>query len=296
MFFLNTIIITFLLQPTIVTEFLNIFKCKQIDDSTYIISSLEISCENEEYFDWRNKFYIPYLSFWIAIFPLFSLGKLIINSKKLDLPHLKLFFGFFYLGYKPEFYFWEFCIMYRKIFAILVTLMPEDMLSTKCYILLLVNAQAVYFQKIKSPFMQRNLNSLELKANIASMLTILLGLFFRIEISNTMKTTLFFFIILSNSLFLIYWMKFFLYVIIKDLSENYFIRKLCPNLPKFILNCFKGEIFYYLFFYFLVGEKICNYYEKLSWKNLKKQTLSLLNEIQNKRTKNSSIKKSFLFD
>lgn len=244
MLFLNTIIISFLIQPTIIKEFLEIFKCKDIDGSLYIMNSLEISCENKEYFDWRNKFYIPYLSLWIAIFPLFSLGKLIINSKKLDLPQIKLFFGFFYMGYKPELYFWEFCIMYRKIFAILVTLMPEDMLSTKCYILLLVNAQAVYFQEVKSPFIDKKLNALELKANIASLLTILLGLFFRIDISITLKITLFFFIILFNSIFLIYWMKFFFLAIVKDLSQHHLIKKFCPNLPKYILSCLRGYIIF----------------------------------------------------
>lgn len=228
------------MQPTAVKELLEIFNCKLIDDKKFILSSLDISCENSEYIAWRNQFYIPILCFWIVLFPLFCLGKLVINSKNLDLPHIKLFFGFFYLGYKPEYYFWEFVIMYRKIIMILVTIIPDNRIFSKGYIVLFVNACAAYFQKVKSPFNDRALNALELKADIASMFTIFIGMFYLMNIPDYLKAICFVVILITNIFFLLCWLKFLFYVTFKSIIDNYFIKKFCPLLPKKILTFIKG--------------------------------------------------------
>lgn len=242
-FTLNAIIISYLFQPTAIKELLQIFKCKNIDGKHYILNSLNTSCEDSDYFSWRNKFYLPNLLFWIIIFPFGCLFTMIHNSKKLDDSQMKLFFGFFYLGYRPELYFWDFLVMYKKIFTIFITLLPDDMIFSKCYILLILNAEAAYLQKIKSPFKDRGLSDLEFKSNIAALLTILFGLFYIFGVSENMSVFIFFCLIFVNCHFIIAWLKFYLYASLKDISRSNIVKKNCPSMPKKLLICIKSKNF-----------------------------------------------------
>lgn len=237
---LNCIIISFLIQPTFITEFSEILRCREIDKKLYISSSLDCSCENEAYKYWRNYFFIPILCFWIILFPLLCFWKLFKNSKNLDKPQIKLFFGFFYLGYQPEYYFWEILIMYRKIFTIFISVMPENFMQSKGYIILFLNSFAAYLQKLKSPFIDNELNNLELKANYTSTLTIFFGLFYLAGISDQEKAACFIGILIVNIIFLLSWLKFLFYVSFKTLSGNWIIKKICPSFPRKILAIIKG--------------------------------------------------------
>lgn len=240
MLVLNFIIVSFLIQPTFITEMSEIFRCKELDKKMYVSSSLDCSCENETYINWRNYFFIPIICFWIFLFPLLCFWKLFKNSKNLDNPQIKLFFGFFYLGYQPEYYFWEIIIMYRKIFIIFISAIPEDFIKSKGYIILFLNSFATYLQKLKSPFIDKELNNLELKANYSSTLTIFFGLFYLVGISDQEKAVCFIGILIFNTIFLLSWLKFLFYVSFKTLSENWIIKKCCPSFPKKILAVIKG--------------------------------------------------------
>ena len=228
------------MQPTIVKEMLQIFKCRTINSNEYIQSSMDVSCEDDLYSEWKNYFYLPILGFWIILFPLFCLIKLIINSKKLDNPDIKLFFGFFYLGYKPNYYYWEFVTMYRKIVTIFVTLMPESSILPKGYIILFLNTAAFYFQRRKSPFNESGLNDLELKATFVSTITILIGVFYMEEIGDIVQAILFGTLLVINIYFLINWLKLMFLAAYKSISNNFVIRKFCPHFPAKLLILIKG--------------------------------------------------------
>lgn len=241
MLIVDYILISFLFQPTFIKEISGIFRCRMLDGRTYIMSSLDGSCEDDVYKLWKNSFSIPLLLFWVGFFPLICLGKLVINSKKLTESQLKLFFGFFYFGYKPNFYFWEFVIMFRKILMILSSLIPEERLFTKGYVVLFLNAGSGFLQNQKCPFIDPALNSLEIKANIASMITILLGLFYLTNLSEKAQAFCFALIVIVNTFFLLNWVKFVFYVTFKTINEHHIIKKFCPQLPTKILVFIKGS-------------------------------------------------------
>lgn len=273
LFALDAIIISYLFQPTAIKELIQIFKCKTIDGKNYILNSLNTSCDDSEYFDWRNNFYLPNLLFWIIIFPFSCLVAMIYNSKKLDHPQMKLFFGFFYLGYRPELYFWDFLVIYKKILTIFITLLPDEMIFSKCYILLVLNAEAAYLQKVKIPFKDRGLSNIEFKSNIAALFTILFGLFYIFGVSEKVSILIFCCLIFVNSHFLIVWFKFYLFVSLKDISKNNFVKKKCPSLPTKLLFCIKGEFFNFFSFkyVFIVFDDIFSLnFKILCLKNLKK--------------------------
>lgn len=250
MLILNIIIVSFILQPTAIRELLEIFNCKNIDGHKYILTSLNISCEDDVYFSWRNEFYLPLLFFWTVIFPFGCYLALVFNSKKLDNPRMKLFFGFFYLGYRPDYYYWEFIIIYRKIFSIMITIMPENLVMAKGYIILFVNASAACFQSRKCPFIEWELNKLELKANIAAMITIFIGLFYILNIPEIAKAICFVCIIIVNNYFILNWLKFFFMVTYQEISKSYLVKKFCPTFPNkilFFINCNFCFLYRFLF-------------------------------------------------
>ena len=245
MLILNYIIISFFLQATVIKELTIIFQCKTIDDSTYVLSSLNTSCEDNYYMRWRNMFYLPVLSFWIIIFPFLCLSKLFAARNNLENPQIKLYFGFFYFGYKPEFFYWEFMIMYRRIAMMGITLFPEEFIFLKGCLSLFLNFLAVYFQRIKSPFKDVGLNYLELKANFASSSTIFIGLFYLSDMGENWGAIFFALIVIANLYFVVNWAKFVFYVSFKEISRSPYIHKFCPKLPKKILLIIKGFFFFY---------------------------------------------------
>lgn len=244
MLLLNAIIICFLLQPPAISDLLEIFNCKNIENEKYIVSSLDISCENHEYFTWRNKFYFPCLFFWIILYPSFCFLKILFKRKRLDLPEMKLFFGFFYIGFKQDYYYWEFFIMYRKILTIFVLLLPEHMNFAKGYVVLSINSLATYVQIRKLPFIELELNKLEIKANIGATLTVFCGLFFLMEVQDIYKAICFIFIIIINNLVLLNWLIFEFYLTYQAISKSYIFKRFCPNLPKKIVYILYGKILF----------------------------------------------------
>ena len=240
MLILNFIIVSFFLQATVIKELAIIFQCKIIDDQKYVLTSLDTSCEDDYYMRWRNIFYLPILSFWIFIFPFLCLQKLIASRKNLENPQIKLYFGFFYFGYKPEYFYWEFVIMYRRILMMAITLFSEKYIFLKGCFSLFLNLLACFFQRKKSPFKDIGLNYLELKANFASTVTVFIGLFYLSDVSDGWKTICFALIVILNIYFIMNWAKFVFYVSFKEISHTPLIKKLCPRLPKKILLMIKS--------------------------------------------------------
>lgn len=130
--------------------------------------------------------------------------------------------------------------MFRKILMILSSFIPEEKLFTKrCIVLFLISISA-YYQSEKSPFIDNALNNLELKANIASIVTILLGLFYLNDLNEETQAFCFVVIVIFNTYFLLCWVKFVFYVTFKSINEHYFVKKFCPKLPTKILIFIKG--------------------------------------------------------
>ena len=84
-----------------------------------------------------------------------------LQRKNLDDVKMRVQFGFFYLGYKPQYYFWEFAIMFRKIIIIYVTLIPDSAIKSKAVLVLFFIAVSFYFHSKSKPYTNENLNKLD---------------------------------------------------------------------------------------------------------------------------------------
>jgi hypothetical protein len=171
------------------------------------------------------------------------------EERDLDTDETKIQFGFLYLGYKRDVYFWEIIIMYRKIIALMIAVLLSStgvIVQASLLIAFLgVNSQV---NSTMRPFITRQLNDTEDLSILAQLLTIYCGLFFeQIElepdstedekrIAEWTKMFLFAIIFVTNLIFLITWAINFCNAIREKVRETkwlYIILFLCCRPGKY---------------------------------------------------------------
>ena len=158
--------------------------------------------------------------FWSFIFPIFCLLRIIIHRKNLDDPKFILKFGFFYLGYRPQYYYWEFIIMFRKILTIYVSLLPDSALSSKVVLIMLIVSVSFYLHLKSKPYAENSLNKLELNAISVSLATIFFGMFYVSKIDDVSQVIIFILIVFINVFFLANWLIIILFLSLKKFARS----------------------------------------------------------------------------
>ena len=189
-------------------------------------------------------FLIPFAIFWSLIFPLYCLIRIVLNKKKLNEPQLMVQLGFFYIGYKSKFYFWEFVIMSRKISTIYITLLPDSLIFSKAILILLLIAVSFFYHAKNRPYTNDSLNKLELNAILVSILTIFFGIFHLTNIGDVMKAFLFIIIILINLFFFLNWAYLLLIHFYKKVAKS----KKMESAKKFFFKSSKYKNQYFFHF------------------------------------------------
>ena len=163
----------------------------------------------------------------MAVFPLFCLYCLIKNKTSLDQPAVKFRFGFFYIGYKPDLFYWEFVIMYRKIFMICLSMINNSAILCKGILVLFLNTYCLIFQTRHQPFIDRRLNNLEGLAIRVSVFTIYGGIFYiQNSFGDIIQLIIFIFIVGINFFFTLVWMRSVILFTLKRFSKNKLLMKM----------------------------------------------------------------------
>ncbi|KAL4473127.1 hypothetical protein ABPG72_007357 [Tetrahymena utriculariae] len=111
-----TILYTFF-QPSLVKYFTLAISCRYIGDNSYVSLNFQIQCNDESYRSFINYLIVPYLII-LFIAPIYIIFLLYKYKKKLNYCTTKYRLGYFYLDYKPNYYFWEINKIYGKTFVI----------------------------------------------------------------------------------------------------------------------------------------------------------------------------------
>ena len=113
-----------LVHPEIVSNMFNHLSCRELDDGNYyLISNYSIQCYDAEHVRYIYTFVIPSIILWVIGIPAILLYILIKRKKKLAQAEVKGKLGFFFNGYKPPNYLWEFLIIGREIAVISVAVL-----------------------------------------------------------------------------------------------------------------------------------------------------------------------------
>lgn len=222
----SMVIIVFILHPSLTKVTFSIFSCSELLPSQYwLITDMSIRCWDMEHLKNIVSIALPSMIVWIFGLPLFCLGLLYRTRQRLSAELIQIKYSFLYKGYKPEYYYWEFVILYRKVALVCASVFLSSISTmVQALSILAILLICLFVHAAVKPFRTPVFNMLETKSILVSLLTIYVGLYFQ---ANTWRVEinviLFVVILLANIYFLVSW-----------------IRKIVPIVVSTIVRTFRG--------------------------------------------------------
>ncbi|OMJ89221.1 hypothetical protein SteCoe_8700 [Stentor coeruleus] len=225
----------FIFHPNLLKYNFSIFNCLELSPGQYyLLSDLSIKCWESNHLSYAMGVAIPSIIILCISLPSFLLIMMFKRKDHLECATEKIKYGFLYKGFKTDRYYWEFFIMLRKIIIICTSVfLRNTSTGVQALIIFLVILLAYIFQRRLEPYNVYQLNEMELKSILVSAVTIYAGLFFLTDyIDSAGKIILFCLMIITNFVFLIYWIYF---------TFGYYIGKIYLRFS-FCRRCFRGKI------------------------------------------------------
>ncbi|OMJ70693.1 hypothetical protein SteCoe_31281 [Stentor coeruleus] len=225
----------FFVYPTVMTYSLSPLACQSLingkqDDfnerltvseyklENYLIENRDIKCDKAHYFKivWSSTFGVVV---WGIAVPLYVFIKLYKMRKNLYFNEAKYKFGFLFNGYRHSRYYWEFVILAKKFIIVLLTVFMQSGYSSNLQSVFIITFLIICFilQLYFKPYINEDLNNIEIFATIAAIITIMMGIIYTdsTEKDNT-RILVMVVIFTTNLLFIFYWLKYML----KSVREN----------------------------------------------------------------------------
>jgi hypothetical protein len=206
----SIIILLFFAHPSIVISLFSSFNCMEIEPGEYwLIDSLDIRCWKGSHSFYVLAVSLPGIVAWCLGIPIICLYMLHKNRRFLDKVQVRLKYAYLFNGYKKEYYYWEFLILYRKIILITCAVFlgnsSQDLQALSVMIIMIIS---LHLQHTRAPYVYPQLNALELRSIIVVSTTIYSGLYFLTDhLTYEVNVGLFVLILATNAYFLIDWVK-----------------------------------------------------------------------------------------
>ena len=100
------IVVSIFMQPTILKMLFQNLQCKNIENDSYLIQDMQISCNESSHLSWVVFFVIPFILFWALAYPMICILYLFQNRKRLNMIHIKAKVSFYINGYREKYFFW----------------------------------------------------------------------------------------------------------------------------------------------------------------------------------------------
>jgi hypothetical protein len=174
------VIIIFIVHPSITKMMFSVYSCMTIlPNESWLVSDLSEKCWSSSHTRMILLISVPSLAVWVLGLPAIVLILLIKSKHRLNDLGRSLRYSFLYKGYEPQWFFWEFVILYRKV-AIVGSSVFLSVVSIKVQSLtvLAILLLSIYLQLRYQPFNDITLNKLEVKSILVSAVTIYAGLYY----------------------------------------------------------------------------------------------------------------------
>jgi hypothetical protein len=167
-------------HPMILQSAGQMLTCKDMEQGTsWLVADMTIQCWEGRHLMFTTSMAIPVLIFWCIGIPLAFYISLVTSRKRLKEESVARRFAFIYSGYQPESYYWEFVVVVRKSYFVLVSnLLSTYNMDVQSYTGLLGLAFFLLIHNIKKPFAGIKLNQLEAYSLIASIVTLICGMLY----------------------------------------------------------------------------------------------------------------------
>lgn len=216
------VIIASFFQPPFINFYIQNLSCDSINDKQYMTYNLEQECWNTSHLTYSLLITIPFLVFWMIIFPSIFLFYMRKHRHNLDEPNFKQITRFFQAGYNKNRYYWEFVQMSRKFSVILLTTFLRNNPQSVVYILIPVIAFFFILQIANMPFEEHSklvYNFLEILSLNACFITYYSAVFYLRLTSDISKTFFLIVILIVNGVFIFFWFQKYLLVLKGRISQ-----------------------------------------------------------------------------
>ncbi|KAL4502459.1 hypothetical protein ABPG72_012046 [Tetrahymena utriculariae] len=219
----------YIMQHSLLQNFMKILSCKQIANKEYIVGQLNRVCNDYEHSMWEILFVIPVFTLVGYVIPLCLFYHIHLNQENLYKPTKISFirkYGFLYFEYKPKYWFWELLkLQLRTLLVIFLNAYEEDVKKKGCFVLVILIIYSLLAQK-NQPYSLPQMNNLDKRSSIISAFLIWLAL---ISSNNSDKGQTDFFLTIMAITIIIFIINFILQIFKDFYNRNeYFIAKSRP--------------------------------------------------------------------
>lgn len=227
-------IYTLMLQP-VLNFYTKGFSCIEIQDDIKIVHFLKVApqfeCWEKTHMSLIKNVIVPFLFIFIIPPPILMLLYIRKNLVNYDHPQVMQRVFLVTIGYRKQFYYWEYVVLLKKIALIYITIFIRDEPLICVLSLIIVLLIFSYFHIMVSPYEYEFLNRLVFKQYIAVFVSYSVNLYFSYTTSLGTTFLLLFLMITANVLFIAEWVLLFYRFIKKTLKEA--ITKTTNILNKF---------------------------------------------------------------
>ncbi|RHY61649.1 hypothetical protein DYB30_001975 [Aphanomyces astaci] len=205
----SVIVIMFLIHPSLTNHLFQMFACTQLgSDETgaplyFLNPDLDVKCYTASHYRWMYCVGIPALIGFTLGIPVFALYVVYSCRHNLDDLSTKLEYGFLYIGFRREYFYWEIWVMTRKILVCFIAVFlkpqgtgPQALAATVLVFL------GLYVHMDCQPYEDKRVNRLEQMALVTSLFTMFCALFlYQVEVVGVSRVLFGAMVIAANCVF-----------------------------------------------------------------------------------------------
>ncbi|CAD8072491.1 unnamed protein product [Paramecium primaurelia] len=165
--------VNFYFQGDIIEGLLQLMFCIKASGQYYMQAATSYICYTDEYYFYLEIFIIPTLIIVGVISPMFYIVKLYLNKNKLWTCKLRMPYGYLYVEYKDQYYYWEFiCFFVKSIFYLLETLLIQDIKQMFLFAILVL---LIYLELLnqQQPYIEKQYNFIDKISTQLAMITLI---------------------------------------------------------------------------------------------------------------------------
>ncbi|KAL4467834.1 hypothetical protein ABPG74_013169 [Tetrahymena malaccensis] len=164
--------IILLFQNKIVNMLVEVFNRREIDGEVYMKVNLQYRFYDDQHEKYFKYMIFPSLVFWTLGVILSILIILLKSRKNLQKVQSQFNFGFLYGEYKEDCFYWELLRIFTRIGISMSCNFYHQIPKVSCMLMFLVLVIYLIILYFKKPFIQRQLNNLELLSTLICMMTV----------------------------------------------------------------------------------------------------------------------------
>ncbi|CAD8071052.1 unnamed protein product [Paramecium sonneborni] len=167
--------VNFYFQGDIIEGLLQLMFCIKASGQYYIQAATSYMCYTEEYYLYLKILIIPTLILVGIVSPLFYIIKLFKNRTQLWTCQFRMPYGYLYVEYKDNYYYWEFvCFFIKSLFYLLETLLIQDI---KLMFLFAILILLIYLELLNKhhPYIEKQYNFIDKISTQLAMVTLILS-------------------------------------------------------------------------------------------------------------------------